>query len=922
MAEERPTLYLIDGSGYIFRAFFALPQLNNSRGLPTNAVFGFIRMLLKLLKEERPRHIAVVFDSPRKTFRDDLFESYKANRVEAPNDLTVQIPYILRAVEAFRIKSLVLEGFEADDVIGTLAARATLKRFATVIVTEDKDFMQIVGPQVTLWNTMRDRRVDAREVRARLGVDPSAVVDVMALMGDSIDNIKGVPGIGEKTATALIKHFGSLDKLYANLAQVETIPGLRGAKRIASLLAEHRAGAELARKLVSIDTDAPVEVQVNELDWPGIDERAVSELLRELEFHSLLNELTPTQAALPMGGAQVREHEVKRREVAALIARLARAPRLALHLEGSEPRADVAAENPETSEAPDAPEVDGSPNSSGSLDFNGSAKAGRTAKAGPGAKAHAAPSSADKARLKLGAEGESETYVLAAASIAAAAPLLGAATPPRSCHDLKQHLRSLKGYGADLAGVDFDTMLAGFLVNPGRPEPSLTNLYHEYLAPLGGHRDPGSEPELIAALRKVLMPKLLENGLESLFSDIELPVARILAEMEETGIAVDGEALKAISAELGAKLAGMERESYRLAGREFNLNSPIQLRQVLFDDLKLSAKGLKKTKSGFSTDADTLEKLAALHPLPRQLLEYRAIAKLKSTYSDALPLLIDPATGRLHTSFHQALTATGRLSSTEPNLQNIPTRTEESRRIRRAFVAAPGCLMLSADYSQIELRVLAHLSGDPTLIDAFRRGEDIHTRTAAEVLGRKPGQVDAEARRLAKVINFGIIYGMGPQRLAGELGISLREASDYIKRYFERLPGVHTYLEESLTQARERGWVATMYGRRRYLPELNSPQGGARAQAERIAVNTPLQGTAADLIKLAMIRLDAAIKNQKWRARMLLQVHDELLLELPHAEREPVSEAARREMEGVAELRVPLRVDLKWGPNWAQLEGR
>ena len=904
MAEERPTLYLIDGSGYIFRAFFALPQLNNSRGLPTNAVYGFIRMLLKLLKEERPRHIAVVFDSPRKTFRDDLFESYKANRVEAPNDLTVQIPYILRAVEAFRIKSLVLEGFEADDVIGTLAARAASERFETVIVTEDKDFMQLVGPHVTLWNTMRDRRVDAREVRTRLGVDPSAVVDVMALMGDSIDNVKGVPGIGEKTATALIKHFGSLDKLYANLAEVEKIPGLRGAKRIAALLTEHRADAELARKLVRIDTAAPVATDVNALDWPGIEERAVSELLRELEFHSLLNELTPAQASLPAGGAPSREHEVASAEVAALIERLARAPRLALHLEDGETRPDTATESDE------------SPETNGSLDFGGGTKA-------RSAKASAAASPAESGRLKLGAEGESETYVLAAASIAAAAPLLGAAAPPKSCHDLKEHLRRLKSrYNIELAGVDFDTMLAGFLVNPGRPEPSLIDLYHDYLAPLGGNREPGSEPELIAALRKALMAKLAENGLESLFNDIELPVARILAGMEETGIAVDGEALKTISAELGAKLERMERNCYLLAGRQFNLNSPIQLRQVLFDDLKLSAKGLKKTKGGFSTDADTLEKLAAVHPLPRQLLEYRAIAKLKSTYSDALPQLIDPATGRLHTSFHQALTATGRLSSTEPNLQNIPTRTEEGRRIRRAFVAARGCLMLSADYSQIELRVLAHLSGDSTLIDAFRRGEDIHARTAAEVLGRRPEEVDAEARRLAKVINFGIIYGMGPQRLAGELGISLKEASEYIRRYFERLPGVHAYLEESLAQARERGWVATMYGRRRYLPELNSPQGGARAQAERIAVNTPLQGTAADLIKLAMIRLDGAIKEQKWTARMLLQVHDELLLELPHAEREPVSEAARREMEGVAELRVPLKVELKWGPNWAELEGR
>src|ERR1700730_7505866 len=911
MAEERPTLYLIDGSGYIFRAFFALPQLNNSRGLPTNAVYGFIRKPLKRLKGERPRHSAVVFDSPRKTFRDDLFDSYKANRVETPSDLNVQVPFILRAVEGFRIKSLVLEGFEADDVIGTLAARATRQRFDTVIVTEDKDFMQLVGPHVTLWNTMRDRRVDAREVRTRLGVEPSAVIDVMALMGDSIDNIKGVPGIGEKTATALIKHFGSLDKLYADLAAVETIPGLRGAKRVAALLAEHRASAELARKLVSIDTAAPVETEVGQLDWPGIDEIAVSELMRELEFHSLLNELTPAQAALPMGGASEREHEVESGEVAALIARLARAPRLALHLEPDEIRPSAVAADLET---------DGAPQTNGSLDFGDDVKTGVPAISGSSS---GSISDTSDERLKLGAEGESEIYLLPAASIAAAAPLLGAAPPPKSCHDLKEHLHHLKSrYAVALAGVDFDTMLAGFLVNPGRAEPSLTDLYHDYLAPLGGNREAGSEPELIAALRKALMPKLAENGLESLFTDIELPVARILAEMEETGIAGDSAALKAISAELGAKLERMEQNCYLLAGRQFNLTPPIQLRQVLFDDLKLSAKGLKKTKAGFSTDADTLEKLAAVHPLPRELLQYRAIAQLKSTYSDALPQLIDPATGRLHTSFHQALTATGRLSSTEPNLQNIPTRTEEGRRIRRAFVAAPGCLMLSADYSQIELRVLAHLSGDPTLIDAFRRGEDIHARTAAEVLGRRTDEVDAEARRLAKVINFGIIYGMGPQRLAGELGISLKEASAYIKRYFERLPGVHAYLEQSLAQARERGWVATMYGRRRYLPELNSPQGGARAQAERIAVNTPLQGTAADLIKLAMIRLHAAIKEQKWSARMVLQVHDELLLELPNGEREPVAEAARREMEAVAELRVPLKVDLKWGPNWAELEGR
>jgi DNA polymerase-1 len=392
--------------------------------------------------------------------------------------------------------------------------------------------------------------------------------------------------------------------------------------------------------------------------------------------------------------------------------------------------------------------------------------------------------------------------------------------------------------------------------------------------------------------------------------------------MESFGIGVDAAALRAISAEFGEQLARLERECYELAGHEFNLNSPIQLRDVLFDKLKLSAKGLKRTKSGFSTDADTLEKLAAVHPLPRKLIEYRTIAKLKSTYSDSLPGLIDPATGRIHTSFHQALTATGRLSSTDPNLQNIPTRSEEGRRIRRAFVCAPGHLLLSADYSQIELRVLAHLSGDRTLIEAFSQGEDIHVRTATEVLGIGPEAVDAEARRLAKVINFGIIYGMGPQRLAGELAIPMAEASDYIKRYFERLPGVRSYLDETLRKAREHGYVTTMYGRRRYLPELNGREGGARAQAERIAINTPIQGSAADLIKVAMVHLFSTLTEREIAARMVLQVHDELLIEVQKDSLSAACDAVRREMEGVAALAVPLKVDLKWGPNWAELTNR
>jgi len=862
MADSRSTLYLVDGSGYMFRAFHAIPPLNNSRGLSTNATFGFIRMLLKLLKDAHPSHIAMVFDPPGKTFRDDLFQDYKANRIAMPSDLAVQIPYIHRAVDALRIRRLVIEGFEADDVIGTLAVRAARERFDSVIVTGDKDFKQLVEPHVTLLDTMNDKRTTVREVREQFGVGPEAVVDIMALMGDAIDNVKGLPGVGPKTACALIQHYGSLEAMFAGLDRIEET-NIRGAKKLRTLITEHRGDVELARKLVRIDTDVALQLAPDALVWPGWDEKELADLMRELEFNTMLAELTPAQRALPTSSAE--QFRVGHDELPAVLADLARAPRIALHL----------------------------------------------AAAGDGA-----------TMLKLKGEGDERVFTLGQDLFEAAAALLSAPTPPKTCHDLKTHIAQFRRYRIDLHGVDFDTMLAGFLVNPGKTEPSLGDLYHQYLAPLGNDASEatGAEPALAESIRALLVPRLTADGLERLFADIEIPVARVLAEMEAAGIGIDASALAAISSEFGAEIERLERECFEHAGHPFNLNSPIQLRDILFNELKLSAKGLKKTKSGFSTDADTLEKLAEVHPLPAKLLEYRGLAKLKSTYSDALPTLIDPADGRIHTQFHQALAATGRLSSTDPNLQNIPVRSEAGRRIRRAFVARPGCLMLSADYSQIELRILAHLSADPTLTEAFSRGEDIHARTASEVLGVATDRVDAEARRLAKVINFGIIYGMGPQRLAAQLGISFADASDYIKRYFERLPGVRTWLDRTLEEAREHGYVTTMYGRRRYLPELRGGQGGARAQAERIAINTPIQGTAADLIKLAMVRLHSTITEKKLAAQMLLQVHDELLLEVENDALNAAAEAVRREMEGVAILRVPLRVELKAGPNWAELK--
>jgi DNA polymerase-1 len=722
--------------------------------------------------------------------------------------------------------------------------------------------MQLVGPHVTLWDTMRDRRIGAREVRDRFGVEPSALVDIQALTCDTIDNIKGVPGVGEKTAAALVQKFGSVKGIYENLDRIEET-GIRGAKKVAGLLAEHRAAVDLARKLVRIETDMPLKVEPDEFAWHGVNEQVAADLLRELEFDSILREISPSQVELPGLESNAKPvAAVTGTDLADALNALAGAQRIAVDLS--------------------APE---------------------------GGQETLQLASADT------------TIVVEHDGIANASALLSSDRPPKSCHDLKSQIEAFARHGIALGGVDFDTMLAGFLINSGKGEPSLTDLYHEYLAPLGASSPPGTNAALVTHLREALTTRMEADGLTSMYNEIEMPIAPILAEMETAGIGIDGDALKVISKEFAEQMSRLERECYELAGREFNLNSPIQLREVLFTHLKLSAKGLKKTKSGFSTDADTLEKLAAVHPLPRKLIEYRTISKLKSTYADALAEVIRSGTGRIHTTWHQALVPTGRVSSSDPNLQNIPTRSVEGRRIRRAFVPKPGCVFVSADYSQIDLRVMAHLSGDKTLVEAFNTGEDIHVRTATEVLGITPDKVNVEARRLAKVINFGIIYGMGPQRLAGELGIALSEASDYIKRYFERLPGVRAWLDETVRIARTTGYVTTMYGRRRYLPELNAQPGGARAQAERIAINTPIQGTAADLIKLAMIRLDRALRERGLGARMILQVHDELLLEAPKEEWVEAAALAKREMEGVAELKIPLKVDLKSGPNWAEMSG-
>ena len=855
----RPRLYLIDGSGYVYRAFHAIPSLGTSRGVPTNAVYGFTNMVAKLLREEGPRYLAVVFDLPGETFRDQLYAGYKTSRAPVPDELRPQMGYVRKVVEALRLPVVEVPGVEADDVIGTLARQASQAGVETVIVTGDKDLMQLVDERTTWLDTMRDRRCGPAEVRERFGVEPALVPDVLGLMGDPIDDIPGVRGIGEKTAATLVREVGPVEEILAHLDAVERT-GLRGAKKIREALAREAETARLSKQLATIRRDLPVALDLERLRWQGPDTEKLRPLFAELEFTSLLRELAPSGAVPEVEHTTPRRPEEVRTALGALAAAGAVAivpvgARLeALALAGPSGPVVVIAE-------PDA----------------------------PGALAALAPLVGDLAVTKLGA-------------------------------DLKALRVALARRGVALAGPGFDIALASYCLNPSRAEHGIAALAEELL---GVGRDDGADPTLAAcraagaahALRPLLEERLRAHAMERLFYELEMPLAEVLAEMELAGIRIDVAALGALSAELGAALGRLIAEIYALAGSEFNVNSPPQLRTVLFERLGISPRGVRRGKTGLSTDVDVLTRLAEQHPLPAKVLEYRALAKLKSTYVDALPALVDPATGRLHTSFNQTVAATGRLSSSDPNLQNIPIRSEEGRRIRAAFVAAPGHRLVSADYSQIELRVLAHLSGDRALIDAFAAGEDIHARTAAEVFADRP---PAEGRRLAKVMNYGIVYGMGAARAAREIGVSQAEAAAYIDRYLGRYPGVRAFIDSTVAEARARGYVTTVLGRRRYLPELGARDPAVRQFAERAATNTPIQGSAADLIKLAMLEVRRRLAAAGGGARLLLQVHDELVLEVPADRLAAVESAVREAMEHVYPLRVPLEVDVRHGATWAE----
>ena len=867
MSGPRPRLVLVDGSSYVYRAFHALPPLTGPNGLPTNAVYGFTTMLLKLLSDAKADYLVVVFDAARKTFRDEIYADYKAHRPQMPNELAAQIPHIHRIVDALHIPVLSIEGVEADDVIATLLARVADVDLDAVVVTADKDLMQLVGPNVRLWDTMRDRWTDVAAVQVRFGVAPSQVSDVLALMGDPIDNVPGVSGIGEKTAVALVQAFGSVEGVLDHIDAVAQL-SLRGAKSVAAKLSAEADSARLSKQLVVVRRDVPLTVELEDLRARLPDVERARVLFTELGFESLLRQLAVEVPAITVDAPLIEDAAQAAAQFAA--ARRGGWLALATFCEDGPPATTAACEL--VVSAAGAPPV----------------------------------------RLPLTTE-----PLLAAARAGLADPEIEVIG-----YELKRDLLALTARELPLPPRLFDVAIGAALVDI-TGGATLERLAGEIL----GERPPAYRSDrtgiatgvtLLQPLAERLRARLAEGDLLPLFNEIEMPLVRVLAAMERRGMLVDVEHLRALSAEFANRMDALMHDIYALAGGEFNINSPPQLRTVLFERLGLSTRGVKKGKTGLSTDVDVLTRLAAEHPLPAKILDYRALSKLKSTYLDALPLAVNPATGRLHTSFNQSGAATGRLSSSEPNLQNIPIRGEEGRRIRAAFVAPPGATLIAADYSQIELRILAHLSGDPALVDAFTRGQDIHTRTAAEVFDVMPGLVSADQRRAAKVINFGILYGMGPQRLAGELGISLAQAQVYIASYFARYAGVREFMNGVVASARETGYATTILGRRRAIPELRSRERGVAQAAERVAANTPIQGSAADLIKLAMVRVERRLAEESVAGGMVLQVHDELLLEVAEKDREKASAVVREEMEGVMELAVPLQVDLGVGRTWAE----
>jgi DNA polymerase I len=881
------TVYLIDGSAQFYRAYFAIKSLSTSRGLPTNATYGFTTMLRKLYQDEQPQWIGISFDLPGPTIRHAEYTEYKAHRRPMDQELSVQIPYVRRVCGAFCLPLLEVPGYEADDVIATLTAQALAQGLKVVVVSGDKDLLQLVSDDVLVLNPGREGSgsvlYDARAVEEKMGVPPSRVVDVLALVGDAVDNVPGVPGIGEKGARDLVREYGTLEDVLENAAKVKRASYREG-------LQSHRDDALLSKRLVTLRSDVPIEFGLDGLRRLDVDRTLAHTLFTELEFAALAREYAPEIAFLGTSVRMITE----RADVERLVAEARTSGRAAC--------AVIAA--------------------------------GRDAMRASPCGIAIALRSGEGVYVPL--QGEN------AAALEALRPLFEDPKIALRSGNAKRDRLILGRKGVGYEGLAFDAVVASYLLNPGRRSHTLEELALEYLqqkiqpahallpaasgaqTTLEGVDDnalaaaASQEADLVLRLADRLTPRLEEEGLAPIFRDLELPLVAVLADMEKAGVKIDVAHLQSMSRDMEGQIHELTRDIHAMAGGEININSPVQLREVLFDRLGLkSAKKTAKTRAA-STAEEVLEDLAQEHPLPRKILEYRSVQKLKSTYVDALPALVHPETGRVHASFNQTVAATGRISSSDPNLQNIPIRLAAGRRIREAFVAEPGHLILSADYSQIELRVLAHLSRDETLVDTFRRGEDVHDRTSREVFGAFSAVPADEQRRISKMVNYALLYGKTAFTLAKDIGVTTKEAQAFIQAYFERYPSVRGFIDDTIAKARETGVVRTLLGRLRRLPDLQARNPQVRAEAERQAMNTPVQGTAADLIKKAMLDLDAALRARRSGARLIMQIHDELVLEVPEGESEEIRALVQKTMEGALALDVPLVAEARLGHNWAE----
>lgn len=904
MTPQAKRVFLVDGSAVFYRAYFAFIRnpLINSKGENTSATFGFVNSLLKIIKDEQPEYFAVIFDTKHPTFRHERYSEYKSTRAKMPDDLVAQLPRIHQAVEALNIPAFEQAGYEADDIIGTFARKAAEEGCEVWCVTGDKDFFQLVNDSVRIYNPKKASeqpdRMGREEVKAKFGVYPEQVIDKLALMGDSSDNVPGIPGIGNKTADKLLDQFGSLEAVLERYEEIK-------AKGVREKVANGIENAKLSKELVTIDTDAPVEFKLENLKRCEADYEKVKELFLEMEFSNLLRQFLPEgempATETPSPKTKAFYHTVESlADLKKLVAAMSKVKEIA---------------------------VDTETTSLNSLEAE-----------------LVGVSLTDRANtayyIPLGHTGEGEKNLPFEESLKVLKKFLEDKKVQKIGQNIKYDLEVFHRYGIDIEPISFDCMLASYVLDPSGRRHGLDHLalkHFDYqMQPITDLIGKGKgqktfdivpiskatfyaaeDADLTYRLRGILAPEIDSHDLNNLYYNFELPLIKVLAAMEEAGIRVDDQFLGQLSRKMEKQLDGLQKEIFKVAGMEFNINSTQQLSHILFEKLDLPTKGKTAKKTGYSTDVTVLEELARVHPFPKLILDYRQATKLKSTYVDALPRLISPTSGRVHTSFNQTIAATGRLSSTDPNLQNIPIRTEEGKQIRKAFVPRDkDYVLLTADYSQVELRILAHYSSDPGLIKAFKENEDIHSRTAAEVYGLKLDEVTSQHRRVAKTANFAVIYGVSAFGLAQQTDMNQSEAKEFIETYFARYPGIKKYMEETKQFAREKGYVTTLFNRRRYLPEINQKNFNVRQFAERTAINTPIQGTAADIIKKAMIIIHKKMKGMK--SKMVLQVHDELVFDVYKKELDQVKDLVRQGMEKAVKLKVPVTVDMGEGGNWLE----